>query len=118
MTSSMKLTDKESFDNYLDYKDNLEDELSLKKVYRDAEHFDLAVLKELHTKDLINHAFYKKQRETIKIVHDYRRKHRHDNIQEWFLCILFCILWSTLFYLMIKYQVTWVGQTLPDKYGL
>ena len=118
MTSSMSLTDKESFDNYLDYKDDIEYELSLKMVYRDVEHLDLAVLKELHTKDLVNHAFYKKQRESIKVIHEYRRNHRQASIQERLLCILFCIMWPTLLYLIVQYPVTWIGETFADKYDL
>ena len=114
----MKLTDEESFDNYLTYKDDIEYELSLKMVYKDLEYFDLAVLKELHTKDLINHAFYKKQRDTIKVVHEYRRNHLQASIQERLLCILFCILWPTLLYLAIQYPVRLLGETFPDKSGL
>ena len=64
----MSLSDKESFDNFLDYKDDVEYELSLKMSTDDMEYFEQAVLKELHTRNLVNYAFYKKQRETIKMV--------------------------------------------------
>ena len=85
MTSSMSLTDKESFDNFLDYKDDIECELSLKLNTDNMEYFDLAVLKELHTRNLVNYKFYKKQREMIKVVHQYRRDHTQISWTEYFL---------------------------------
>ena len=85
----MSLTDKESFDNFLDYKADIEYELSLKMSTDNLEYFDLAVLKELHTRNLVNYAFYKKQRETIKMVHMYRE---NQSPISWSECILYILM--------------------------
>ena len=71
MTSSMTLTEKESFDNYLSHKDELEYKLLLKMGSDDLEAVDLTVINELYTMDLINYEFYMSQCETIKTVHKY-----------------------------------------------
>ena len=71
MSSSMELTEKESFDNYLSYKDELEYKFSLEMGCNDVLAIDLAVIKELYTRDLINYEFYMRQCETIKTVHKY-----------------------------------------------
>jgi len=64
------LSDRESFDNYLDYKDELEYKYSLihglssrKKIYT-------AVIDELRDKNLINNDLYEKEKETIEIIFD------------------------------------------------
>jgi len=67
----MTLTEKESFDNYLSYKDDLEYKLLLKMGSDDLEAVDLTVINELYTLDLINYEFYMRQCETIKTVHKY-----------------------------------------------
>jgi len=71
MTSSMTLTEKESFDNYLSHKDELEYKLLLKMGSDDLEAVDLTVINELYTMDLINYEFYMRQCETIKTLHNY-----------------------------------------------
>jgi len=88
----MSLSDKESFDNFLDYKDDVEYELSLKMSTDDMEYFDQAVLKEIHTRNLVNYSFYKKQRETIKVVHQYRREQSSISWTECFLCIILILM--------------------------
>ena len=67
----MTLTDKESFDNYLSHKDELEYKLLLKMGSDDLEAVDLTVINELYTMDLINYEFYMTQCETIKTLHKY-----------------------------------------------
>jgi len=67
----MELTEKESFDNYLSYKDELEYKFSLEMGCNDVLAIDLAVIKELYTRDLINYEFYMRQCETIKTLHIY-----------------------------------------------
>ena len=73
MTSSMKLTDKESFDNYVDYVDEIGCRLIKELDSDDFEVIDLAVVKEMHTLDLINYEFYLKQKENVRTIHKYRR---------------------------------------------
>ena len=71
MTSSMILTEEDSLNNYLDYKDEIEYRLLRTMGNDDLEAVDLAVIKELYTMDLINYEFYMRQCETIKTVHKY-----------------------------------------------
>ena len=71
MSSSMILTEEDSLNNYLDYKDEVEYRLLRTMGNDDLEAVDLAVIKELHTMDLINYEFYMRQCETIKTVHKY-----------------------------------------------
>ena len=70
MSSSLSLTAKESFDNYLDYKDDISYEI-LQKQNSNAtpKSHELSVIKELHVKNLINYDFYLKQRGIINLVH-------------------------------------------------
>ena len=70
MSSSLSLTAKESFDNYIDYKDDISYEI-LQKQNSNAtpKSHELAVIKELHVKNLINYDFYLKQRDIINLVH-------------------------------------------------
>jgi hypothetical protein len=70
MTSSLSLTTKESFDNYLDYKDDISYEILQKqKSNVSAKSHELSVIKELHVRNLINYNFYLKQRGIINLVH-------------------------------------------------
>ena len=71
MSSSMTLTEEDSLNNYLDYKDEIEYRLLRTMGNDDLEAVDLAVIKELYTMDLINYEFYMRQCETIKTVHKY-----------------------------------------------
>ena len=57
----------------------------------DLEAFDLAVIKELYTMDLINYEFYMRQCETIKTVHKYS-----DNQSKPLVCLLEVLLLSGL----------------------
>jgi len=102
MSSSMSLTDEESFNNYLDYKNDIEYDLSLKMSTDNLKYFDLAVLKELHTRNLVNYTFYKKQHETINIVHRYRRDHTHVSCLDYFLYTLILIIIGMVFILLAK----------------
>jgi hypothetical protein len=67
----MILTEEDSLNNYLDYKDEIEYRLLRTMGNDDLEAVDLAAIKELHTMDLINYEFYMRQCETIKTVHKY-----------------------------------------------
>ena len=69
MSFSITLTNKESFDNYIDYKDEIEYKLCSTMNSDDSESFDLAVVKELYTMNIINYEFYVKQCENIKTIH-------------------------------------------------
>ena len=123
MTSSMSLTDKESFDNYLDYKDDIEYDCSLTMSIDNMDYFDLAVLKELHTRNLINYAFYKKQCETIKMVHTYRENLPQMSYLGYFLYILMIfiiiivvigvVVWSIL-----SKHPTWLRMDIYDDKSL
>ena len=87
MTSSMALTDKESLDNYLDYKDEIEFRLIKKIDSDDSEVIDLAVVKEMYTMDLINYEFSKKQIDNIKTIHKYQNREpiRRCSLKIWIL---------------------------------
>ena len=67
----MILTEEDSLNNYLDYKDEIEYRLLRTMGNDDLEAVDLAVIKELYTMDRINYEFYMRQCETIKTVHKY-----------------------------------------------
>jgi len=74
MFGSMSLTDKESLHNYLDYRDDIGFELSLQRKHKNPKDHDLAVIKELHVKNLVNNQFYRKQCETINMLYQYTRQ--------------------------------------------
>jgi len=90
MSSSLSLSAKESFANYLDYKDDISYEILQKQKSRATpKSHELSVIKELHVKNLINYDFYLKQRDIINLVH------YDDNsigCLEFFLYILFITL--------------------------
>ena len=87
MSSSMILTEEDSLNNYLDYKDEVEYRLLRTMGNDDLEAVDLAVIKELYTMDLINYEFYMRQCETIKTVHKYS-----DNQSRPLICLLKALL--------------------------
>ena len=91
MSSSMILTEEDSLNNYLDYKDEIEYRLLRTMGNDDLEAVDLAAIKELHTMDLINYEFYMRQCETIKTVHKYS-----DNQSRPLVCLLEVLLLSGL----------------------
>ena len=91
MSSSLSLTAKESFDNYLDYKDEI-----LEKGYdpkTTPKSYELAVIKELHVRNLINYDFYLKQRDIINLVH---YDDNNTGCLDFFLYILFIALWIAI----------------------
>lgn len=63
-----KITEKESFDNYLVHKDDLEYKYSIKLGTSDVKAVYYAVLDELKEKKLINNNFYENQKETISFM--------------------------------------------------
>ena len=94
MSSSMILTEEDSLNNYLDYKEDIEYRLFLDMGNDDLEAVDLAVIKELYTMDLINYEFYMRQCETIKTVHKY--SDRLSNQTSSLICLLEVLLLSGL----------------------
>ena len=90
MSFSITLTDKESFDNYTAYKDDIENKLYSNMDRDDLESFDLAVVKELYTMNFINYEFYVKQCENIKTIHKYRNSQSSYNIT--LICLLKILL--------------------------
>ena len=113
MTSSLSLTAKESFDNYLDYKDEI-----LQKGYdpkTTPKSYELAVIKELHVKNLINYDFYLKQRDIINLVH------YDDNsigCLEFFLYILFITLCISVIIFIWTYFPQVILFDILDKFDL
>jgi hypothetical protein len=63
-----KITEKESFDNYLDHKDDLEYKYSIQLGTDDMSAVYYAVLDDLKEKNLINNYFYENQKETISFL--------------------------------------------------
>ena len=90
MSSSMILTEEDSLNNYLDYKDEIEYRLLRTMGNDDLKAVDLAVIKELHTMDLINYEFYMRQCETIKTLHIYDDS--HNNKTSYIACLLKVLL--------------------------
>ena len=113
MSSSLSLTAKESFDNYLDYKDEI-----LEKGYdpkTTPKSYELAVIKELHVRNLINYDFYLKQRDIINLVH------YEDNsigCLDFFLYILFIILWISVIIFIWTYVPQVILFDILDKFDL
>ena len=94
MSSSLSLTAKESFDNYLDYKDDISyDILQKQNSNVSPKSHELAVIKELHVRNLINYDFYLKQRDIINLVH---YDDNNTGCLDFFLYILFIILWISV----------------------
>ena len=67
----MSLSMKESFDNYLDYKSEIEYILNKHIKTKDREYFDKAVIKELYVKGFINHQFYTEQTNNIRDIYEF-----------------------------------------------
>lgn len=63
-----KLNDKDSFDNYLDYKDGLECKYTIKLGTEDKAKIFNAVLDEMKEKKLISDYFYNNQKETMSFM--------------------------------------------------
>ena len=95
----MSLSMKESFDNYLDYKSDIEYSLRQNKNIKDMEYFDKAVIKELYVKGLINHQFYTEQTNSIINIHKFRNEQSNVNCY-YYLCIIILII---LGFLCIKH---------------
>ena len=62
--------ERESFDNFLDYKDDLEKEFSISLNTRNRKLIYTAVINELRQRKLVNKAFYDNQIETISFLED------------------------------------------------
>jgi len=116
MSSSLSLTAKESFDNYLDYKDDISyDILQKQNSNVSPKSHELAVIKELHVKNLINYDFYLKQRDIINLVH------YDDNsigCLDFFLYILFIILWISVIIFIWTYVPQVILFDILDKFDL
>ena len=65
-----ELTEKESFDNFLDYKDELEEEFSIALNTKNRKLIYTAVINELRYRKLVNKEFYDNQIETISFLED------------------------------------------------
>ena len=117
MSSSLSLTAKESFDNYLDYKDDISYEI-LQKGYdpkTTPKSHELAVIKELHVRNLINYDFYQKQRDIINLVH-----YEDDPICciDFALYILFIILCISVIIFIWTYFPQVILFDILDKFDL
>jgi len=70
MQEHHKITEKESFDNYLDYKDVLEYKYSKQLGTKNMKAVYYAALDEMKEKKLINDEFYENETETISFLGD------------------------------------------------
>ena len=116
MTSSLSLSAKESFDNYLDYKDDISyDILQKQNSNVSPKSHELAVIKELHVKNLINYDFYLKQRDIINLVH-----YEDDRICciDFALYILFIILCISVLIFIWTYFPQVILFDILDKFDL
>ena len=119
MSSSWLLTDKESLENYRDYKDEIGYELSrIEMKHTNAQDLELDVIKELHIRNLVNYDFYMKQCETIKMNYQY---HKHNTIVGCLECCLligsFSIIIVILIYTSPLYNDSFISHTL-DKFDI
>lgn len=65
-----KINDKQSFDNFLEYKDELENKYSRKLGTTDKKAIYNAVIDEMREKKLISEYFHENQKETISFLGD------------------------------------------------
>ena len=102
----MILTEEDSLNNYLDYKDEVEYRLLRTMGNDDLKAVDFAVIKELYTMDLINYEFYMRQCETIKTVHKY--SDNQDNKTSYLVCLAEILLLTSFVFgvitLLSKYK--------------
>ena len=98
MSTSMSLSMQESFDNYSDYKGDIEKELKQMRNYMDTEHLEKAVIKELYVKGLINHTFCVNQTKNIKEIYKYRNN--QNNTSLYYYSCIFLIVFG---FMCIKY---------------
>ena len=117
MSSSMILTEEDSLNNYLDYKDEVEYRLLRTMGNDDLEAVDLAVIKELYTMDLINYEFYMRQCETIKTVHKYSDNQSKPLIYIYIICLLEVLLLSGLILggIILLFRYRFIGLPFVDE---
>ena len=62
--------ERESFDNFLDYKTGLEEKYAVSLNTKNRKDIYIAVIKELREKNLVNKAFYENELETYSFIDD------------------------------------------------
>ena len=76
MTSNLSLSMEDSLTNYVNYKDDVENEVSLQISYKtDLEVFETKVMDEMLRRNLINYTFYNEQ------IHNIRLKYKKHNLE-------------------------------------
>ena len=82
--------ERESFDNFLDYKDELEEDFSISLNTKNRKLIYTAVINELRQRKLVNKAFYDNQIETISFLED-----ESDGFKD--ILYLFLNIWIMVF---------------------
>tara|TARA_B100002019_G_C21168919_1_gene547355 strand:+ start:73 stop:477 length:405 start_codon:yes stop_codon:yes gene_type:complete len=82
--------ERESFDNFLDYKDELEEDFSIGLNTKNRKLIYTAVINELRHRNLVNKAFYDNQIETISFLED-----ETDGFKD--IMYLFLNIWIMIF---------------------
>ena len=71
MTSNLSLSMEDSLTNYVNYKDDIEYEVSLQTSYKtDFDVFETKVMDEMLRRNLINYTFYNDQIHTIRLKYE------------------------------------------------
>ena len=88
--SEVEPGERESFDNFLDYKDDLEKDFSISLNTKNRKLIYTAVINELRQRKLVNKAFYDNQIETISFLED-----ETDGFKD--ILYLFLNIWIMIF---------------------
>ena len=88
--SEVEPGERESFDNFLDYKDELEADFSISLNTKNRKLIYTAVINELRQRKLVNKAFYDNQLETISFLED-----ESDGFKD--ILYLFLNIWIMIF---------------------
>ena len=76
MTSNLSLSTEDSLTNYVNYKDDIEYEVSVQMSYKtDSAVFETNVMDEMLRRNLINYTFYNEQ------IHNIRLKYKKYNLE-------------------------------------
>ena len=88
----MTITDEESFNNFLNYKDAIEKEIKQVHPYIDTETLEKSIIRTLYDRELINHNSYSSHIDTIEDVYGNNKNPYDDYIYIIVSCIMMILV--------------------------
>jgi len=88
----MPITDEESFNNFMDYKDVIEKEIRHVHPYIEPEALENSIIRMLYERGLINHKLYSSHIDTIEDVYGARKNPYNDYTYIIVSCIMLLLI--------------------------